>query len=220
MVGYRCVCDVGYRLSANGTGCEWSCGTVDTVGCSGPGQNGCADGCDFGTCVDGLCRCWAGYTGVGCNVTVARPNEGSPLGIGLSGVGGGNWAFVDAMRMARPWVSINDKDRYSGQFSYQGNSLVFANRQYEWGNGVPMDLSTATDFPLTVRETQALIVLMARDVCKHAVDGRYVLLYEGEGEVDLGMDARAVAFQSGRIDFDFIPTCTPSCWASRGTWPY
>lgn len=80
---------------------------------------------------------------------------------------------------------------------------------------------TAADEPSELREAQALITLMARDVCKHAIDGRYVLLYDGDGEIDVGMDARAVAFQSGRIDFDFAPTCRRECWFDRAEWvPY
>ena len=221
-----CICDVGWRLRSDGQpGCEWDCETVDVpgLGCIGPGQRACGtQACIHGTCVDGICRCWAGYTGATCSEPTERPNAGSTFGLNLHGGAGTNWMFVDLMKESRGWVSINDADRFAGQFSYQdgGNSLVFTNRQYQWGNGVPMNLSS-TDYPLEVQETQALITLMARDVCKHAVDGRYVLLYEGDGEIDLGMDARAVAFQSGRIDFDFTPTCNPSCWFDRAEWrPY
>ena len=135
---------------------------------------------------------------------------------------GANWVFVDLMKESRYWTSINDADRYVGQFAYQAgsNSLVFTNRQYQWGNGVPMNLSSH-GYPRELKPVQALISLMARDVCKHAIDGRYVLLYEGDGEIDLGMDAKAVAFQSGRIDFDFTPTCRRECWFDRAEWvPY
>ena len=33
----ECICDKGWRKSAS-TGCEWDCDTVDTLGCTGPGQ--------------------------------------------------------------------------------------------------------------------------------------------------------------------------------------
>ena len=56
------------------------------------------------------------------------------------------------------------------------------------GTDLPKNLS-AHDYPKELQAGQALITLMARDVCKHAIDGRYVLLYEGDGEIDVGMDA-------------------------------
>jgi hypothetical protein len=219
-----CICDAGYRPRRDGSlGCEWDCDTVDTpgIGCVGPGQNGCAQ-CANGVCVDGACRCWSGFAGAACDEPVERPNERSTFGINLAGIGGTNWVFVDLMKESRDWVTINDADRFAGQFSYQGgsNSLIFENRQYQWGNGVGIN-QTALGYPREVHEAQALITLIARDVCKHAIDGRYVLLYEGEGEIDLGMDSKAVAFQAGRIDFDFTPTCDATCWFDRAGWvPY
>ena len=214
-----CICDVGWRLGARG--CEWDCETVDSIGCVGPGQSGCTS-CPHGACTDGICRCWAGYSGAACDQAVERPNANSTFGLNLAIPGGANWVFVDLMKESRDWVSINDADRFAAQFSYQGgsNSLVFTNRQYQWGNGVPLNVSVS-GYPNELHETQAAITLMARDVCYHAIAGRYVLLYEGEGEIDLGMDARAVAFQNGRIDFDFTPTCDRRCWFDRAEWrPY
>ena len=219
-----CVCDVGWRRKKDGTrGCEWDCDTVDIpgVGCIGPGLKGCAS-CTYGACVDGICRCWAGYKGASCTEPAERANAHSTYGLNLAAPGGANWVFVDLMRESREWTSINDADRFAGQFSYQGgsNSLVFTNRQYTWGNGVPKNL-TAQDYPRELKPGQALITLMARDVCKHTIEGRYVLLYEGDGEIDVGMDAKAVAFQTGRIDFDFTPTCRRECWFDRAEWvPY
>ena len=217
-----CICDVGWRpRSDNQPGCEWDCDTVDTIGCIGPGQKACA-ACTHGTCVDGTCRCWAGYTGEACTDVTSRPNLQSTFGINLAAPGGTNWVFVDLMKESRDWTSINDPDRFAGQFSYQDgeNSLIFTNRQYQWDNGMRVNLSS-NGYPLELEEGQSLIALVARDVCKHTIDGRFVILYDGEGEIDLGMDAKPVAFQSGRIDFDFTPSCDPACWFDKAEWrPY
>jgi len=217
-----CVCDVGWRSVQRSSGptCEWNCATVDqSQGCSGPGQSGCA-ACRSGTCVNGLCKCWAGYSGVACDDPVAvaaAANAASPIGLNLAGVGGTNWVFVDAMKMAREWTSINDKDRYAGQFSYQGNSLLFTNRQYEWGNGQAISLRP-DGYPARLEPWQALITLTVRDVCLHAPAGRYVCTFDGDGELDFGLDAKTVAFQKGRIDVDFTPTCTRECWFDKAGW--
>jgi hypothetical protein len=42
-------------------------------------------------------------------------------------------------------------------------------------------------------------------VCLHAPKGRYVVTYDGDGEIDFGMDATPVAFQKGgRIQWTFM----------------
>lgn len=43
-----------------------------------------------------------------------------------------------------------------------------------------------------------MITLALRDVCLHAPKGRYVVTYDGDGEIDFGMDATPVAFQKGQ----------------------
>ena len=130
--------------------------------------------------------------------------------------------FVDVMNQAREWVSIWDRDRDAGQFSYQKGtgSLVFHSTQYQWGNGQRAELGEH-GYPRRLQPWQTLITLSVRDVCKHGVAGRYVVLYDGDGEVDFGMDAKSAAFQKGRIDVDFTPTCKRECWFDKAKWkPY
>ena len=50
--------------------------------------------------------------------------------------------FVDVMKTARGWTSIWDRDTQPGQFSYQGGSLMWTSRQYEWGNGLQINQSS------------------------------------------------------------------------------
>ena len=126
------------------------------------------------------------------------------------------------MKHSRHWTSIWDRDRDAGQFSYQKGtgSLVYHSTQYQWGNGQRMDLGD-TGYPNKLQPWQTLITLSVRDVCKHGVAGRYVVLYDGDGEIDFVMDSKSAAFQKGRIDVDFTPTCKRECWFDKRDWkPY
>ena len=229
-----CVCDVGWRRKRppaedEGTsfhpGCEWDCDAADSSGCIGPGQSACDVDCRYGSCVRGVCLCWAGYVGLACNEVdeVPRPNERSPLGMNLASPGLTNWVFVDVVRGAsRGWSSVPGSDQFAGQFAYQGGtpSLVWSNRQYNWGDGQHIDLRP-DGYPASLAEGQALVTLAVRDVCLHGAEGRYTALYDGEGELDFGMDAHSATFEQGRQYVDFSPTCQQQCWFDKAEWlPY
>lgn len=210
----ECICDAGWRKKAIGRGCEWDCATADTLGCTGPGQSACAD-CRFGSCLNGRCRCWAGYTGAKCDTARSdlRPNlHAFGINVALSPS-----TFVDVMKTSQEWVSVWNADTFAGQFSYQGGSLLWENRQWQWGNGMEI-AQTKDGYAARLGENQAIVSLALRDVCLHAPEGRYVVTYEGDGELDFGMDAKAASFQKGRIDIDFTPTCKRECWYDKKTY--
>jgi len=210
----ECICDQGWRRSTT-AGCEWDCATADTLGCSGPGQSACAS-CSYGTCVDGTCRCWAGAHGPSCADLDSSllAHGGAAFGINVATTPS---TFVDVMKTSRGWTSIWDRDTQPGQFSYQGGSLMWTSRQYEWGNGLKIS-QNSEGYVTSLLEDQAVITLALRDVCLHAPKGRYVITYDGDGELDLGMDAAPAAFQKGRIDVDFEPTCRRECWFDKAGW--
>ena len=56
-----------------------------------------------------------------------------------------------------------------------------------------------------------MITLALRDVCLHAPRGRYVVTYDGDGEIDFGMDATPVAFQKGERTWLVVGICWYSC---------
>ncbi|CAE7947537.1 TNXB [Symbiodinium sp. KB8] len=210
----ECICDQGWRKSTT-AGCEWDCATADTLGCSGPGNSACAS-CSYGTCVDGTCRCWAGAHGPSCADLDSSllAHGGAAFGINVATTPS---TFVDVMKTSRGWTSIWDRDTQPGQFSYQGGSLMWTSRQYEWGNGLKIS-QNSEGYVTSLLEDQAVITLALRDVCLHAPKGRYVITYDGDGELDLGMDATPAAFQKGRIDVDFEPTCRRECWFDKAGW--
>mmetsp|Transcript_134092 Transcript_134092/g.428462 ORF Transcript_134092/g.428462 Transcript_134092/m.428462 type:complete len:2501 (-) Transcript_134092:185-7687(-) len=214
----QCVCDRGWRNKAVGRGCEWNCDTVDSLGCVGPGQSACRD-CQMGTCIEGACSCWAGYHGAACSLqdSSLRGNFESPFGVNVAL---SHSMFVDVMKTSREWTSVWNVDTFAGQFSYQGGSLIFEDRQYEWGNGQAI-LEDDAEYVTSLAPNQAVITLALRDVCLHAPSGRYVVTYDGDGEIDFGMDAQPNAFQKGRIDIDLSLTCKAQCWFDKKTWdPY
>ena len=59
--------------------------------------------------------------------------------------------------------------------------------------------SVVSGLVITCLQDQAVITLALRDVCLHAPKGRYVITYDGDGELDLGMDAAPAAFQKGSV---------------------
>ena len=64
----------------------------------------------------------------------------------------------------------------------------------------PLDLrSFVSRLVIICLQDQAVITLALRDVCLHAPKGRYVITYDGDGELDLGMDATPAAFQKGSV---------------------
>jgi hypothetical protein len=98
-----------------------------------------------------------------------------PLGINLSGVV--DWSseivFVDAFKSSRPWLS-----QAQGKPFGQGGELALD----EQGNVT------------SLREGQWAEALMYVDIGSHYPGGKYILTYEGEGEVQIG--------GSGKIDKD------------------
>jgi hypothetical protein len=204
-----CMCDEGWRVGASGV-CEWDCDCPGGQACSGPGTCPCA-GCMYGTCVGGQCQCWAGYAGPQCDQRVPRPNENSPVGMNVGGVGYGlEWVFVDVMKHSgSAWVSVPGQDT--------ANTSA---QQYVWGDGQSVDVDSA-GYPRRVGPAQELVVLTLRDLCLHGTPGRYVVLYDGDGFLDFGMDASVMARRRGRVDVVFRPTCNPSCWFDKPGWqPY
>jgi hypothetical protein len=206
--GGGCVCDDGWR-AAPGGGCEWDCDCPGGLPCSGPGVCAC-ERCQFGTCMRGVCQCWAGYSGTECSVRVPRPNDGSPVGMNLAAVAYGmERVFVDVMKHSSGWVSVPGSD-----------TTNTSSTQYIWGDGRPVPVDAA-GFVTALEVTQEAVTLSLRDVCLHAASGRYVALYDGDGHLDFGMDARVMSRRKGRVDFAYTPTCNPACWFDKANWqPY
>uniref|UniRef100_A0A383V938 EGF-like domain-containing protein n=1 Tax=Tetradesmus obliquus TaxID=3088 RepID=A0A383V938_TETOB len=102
-----CACDQGYTLGPGG--CEADCSGCEAgVGCIAPGECGCA-ACKYGSCYNGRCECWAGYTGKACNTAApdTAPNIKSPMGIEVSAPAyySSQWIWIDAMKQSSAWMT-------------------------------------------------------------------------------------------------------------------
>jgi hypothetical protein len=53
--------------------------------------------------------------------------------------------------------------------------------------------------------------LMIRNVRLHAMPGRYVALYDGDGSITFDFDSKVASVAKGRVEFDFTPTADLAC---------
>jgi hypothetical protein len=113
-----------------------------------------------------------------------RANARSPLAINLTGVV--DWAtelpFVDLFKHARAWISQQEGK--------------------PWGQGPDLEL-TAEGWVRSPKPGQYATTIL----CAHGghPPGRYVCLYDGEGELDFANNANVVRWAAGRIELDVSP---------------
>lgn len=97
-----------------------------------------------------------------------------------------SWPFVDAFKIRRPWISG----------SADGNT-------WDDGRTIPMD----TDgWPTSVLPDQRVHTLVYDNAQGHYPGGRYVVLYEGQGQLHLRGDAQIVSQTPGRMEVDITPS--------------
>jgi hypothetical protein len=98
------------------------------------------------------------------------------------------WVFVDVMRTARPWLSQTTQAPGG-----------------PWDTGAALSL-TANGWPASLESGQAASTLMCREIDGRYPAGRYVCLYEGEGTIEFGFDAKVVSKGPGRMELEVIPS--------------
>ncbi|HHO75102.1 MAG TPA: hypothetical protein ENN05_01580 [Deltaproteobacteria bacterium] len=135
--------------------------------------------------------------------TVSRPgSDGMAIGMNLSAVS--YWTrelpFVDVAKCSMEWVTQNHHQVQGGKNSWHTDML----------DSIPLDHDGYPIFlPVEVQGAEApqiVASLMLRTVYPHYPAGRYVCLYDGQGEIRFGFDAKMISAEPGRIELDVTPS--------------
>ena len=175
-----------------------------SVQCYGPNLLVC-NGCQSGTCNNGTCQCWAGYSGINCSIEVSVNYINSNLGINLAGLS--YWStqhlFKDYFKQSSQWIP-----QYCP-------GCVDTSIQYTWNTSQYFP-TQANGYPSSLGVNQSVVKLLLRDLKLHYpsinTTNQYVLLYSGDGVITLGFDATTTSVAPGRITF----TVTPSTVLNNG----
>ncbi|GIQ79506.1 hypothetical protein KIPB_000157, partial [Kipferlia bialata] len=158
----------------------------------------------------GLCLCHAGYSGDACDTLMDRGDwDTRPPSMGVSMSGVSDWqresVTRDLMTRSRQWL-------YGalGHTDYNWNTLDGYDEDGLDADGNPNDREiTLSDdgYPLYTHVNRCAHTLLTRDIECHSVpDGRYVVLYSGQGVLDFNFDAAPVEARPGRIVIEL--TCS------------
>ncbi len=109
-------------------------------------------------------------------------------GINLAGIPSWtpSWPFVDAFKIRRPWISGDA----SGSV---------------WDDGRPIP-TDEFGWVTSILPDQRVHTLIYDNAFGHYPAGRYVCLYEGQGNLHIGGDATEITRAPGRIELDVSPT--------------
>jgi hypothetical protein len=171
-----CACSDDEQPGSASAGAGGAGGSGASAGGSGAGG---AAGSGGGT---------GGSAGAGGGAWLPRHNEKSPLGTNLSGIAdwSGEWAFVDAFKMSRPWIS--------------GSASA-------WDDGRDFDLDEH-GWIRSLQAGQIARTLMFWDDAGRYPAGQYVVLYEGQGTIEYttGATRNAALSSAGRDLLDVDPS--------------
>src|SRR5262245_65212411 len=108
-------------------------------------------------------------------------NRTSPAGANLAPLTyyTSEWVFTDVFRQAAPW------------WSQEVNG-------WTWSTTVPLAVD-ANGWVTSLQPNQAAGTLLFRDVQGRYPGGRYVLTYDGDGDLQVGFDGKIVSQTTGRI---------------------
>ncbi len=113
------------------------------------------------------------------------PNLTSPLGIGLNGIA--DWStqlpFLDAFKSSRQWFTqcVSGDPGCNGELDTQEYNLLNLDE-----NGWVKSLPSPEDAPKYTRVS----TLLLREIPNRYPSGKYVVLYDGEGRIEYGFDAK------------------------------
>lgn len=132
------------------------------------------------------------------NPSQAQLPDSCKLQIGTNLAGpvdwGAEWPFVDVMKYSRRWITHNNEWVSGGTNAWDTDVL---NQIPLDENGYPLEL------PVDIPDMEApQIVRTVWANTESMKEGVYVVLYDGEGVIDLWGDATILDQQQGRIEFE------------------
>ena len=194
-----CLCDTGFTYNSTSRKCEYSCFGQASSNCYGPNLISCSAGCIGGTCNNGTCACWPGFSGADCSTEISVNYVNANLGINLGGLS--YWStqhlFKDYFKQSSQWIPQYYPGYFNGSIAYTWNTSEYFPTQ---SNG----------YPASLYANQSVAKLLLRDINLHYPSinqtNDYVLLYDGDGVMQLGFDAASYEYSAGRIRFRVTPS--------------
>jgi hypothetical protein len=121
------------------------------------------------------------------------------IGTNLAGPAdwGSEWPFVDIMKYSRSWITFNSEWVEGGENPWDTGVL---DRIPLDGSGYPLELPFAVAGTET---TQVVRTVWANTAALE--EGRYTVLYDGEGKVDVDFDGSVISREPGRVQFLLTP---------------
>ncbi|XP_067684249.1 uncharacterized protein [Haliotis asinina] len=168
-----CQCETGWRWNGAQRKCVWDCHCQNGKGCIGPGECGCTHTCKYGACRNGQCVCWEGYKGEDCSHYDASIMMSHGVSVGINLADNDYFSpelnFVDIHKQSQSWLT----------------QRVGSNA---WDTKEQSQIHWRSDgYPASLQPNQKLVQLQMRGFASHEPSGQYTILYDGEGEVDVGL---------------------------------
>ncbi|CAG2220349.1 unnamed protein product [Mytilus edulis] len=143
------------------------------IQCIGPGICGCSTNCHQGTCWNGQCECFEGYSGNDCSHYNPNIMANKDVSVGMN-IGGLSYysselKFVDIGKLSQSWITQRTSGPNANKWDTNEQNLV------NWRND---------GYPSSLPDNMRLGKLMLRStIGLYAPKGNYTLLYDGEGEI-------------------------------------
>lgn len=161
--------------------------------CYGPNLLKCTPACVNGDCRNGTCACWPSFSGSTCELSKPTSFINDNIGVNLGGLSywSTEYIFRNYFYSSSEWIP----QYYPGYY----NSTI----AYTWNTNEVINF-TSDGYPRSLLPSQKVGKLILRDLKLHypkSATNRYVLTYDGQGLIELGMDASVINYRPGRILF-------------------